>query len=159
EVRDAAVRRKLAARRGSAKGLAVASSTKNKSLREYSARNIAIIKPSALGDIVHSLPVLSALRRRYPDARIIWVLNRAYEPLLLGHPLLNATLTFDRGVAKAGAVEAISTYGGFLAELRRQRFDLVLDLQGLLRSGIMCLATGARRRVGLSSSREGARWF
>jgi heptosyltransferase I len=137
----------------------VAASSKYQSLREYPARNIAIIKPSALGDIVHSLPVLSAVRRRYPDARITWVLNRAYEPLLHNHPLLNATLSFDRGLSKAGVVKAISIYGGFLAELGRRRFDLVLDLQGLLRSGVMCLASGARRRVGLSSSREGARWF
>jgi lipopolysaccharide heptosyltransferase I len=129
------------------------------SLAEYPARHIALIKPSALGDIIHSLPVLSAVRRRYPDAHITWIVNRAYEPLLKGHPHLNATLPFDRGVAKTGWLRAAKSYGGFLAELRRQRFDLVLDLQGLLRSGLMCRATGATRRVGLGSSREGARWF
>ena len=55
-------------------------------LHEYDARRIAIIKPSALGDIVHSLPVLTALRRRFPAAHITWVINRVYEPLLQGHP-------------------------------------------------------------------------
>jgi heptosyltransferase I len=128
-------------------------------LSNYNARRIALLKPSALGDIVHSLPVLAALRRRFPDAHITWIVNRAYEPLLHGHPYLNATLSFDRGIAKVGWMRAAKTYSGFLAELRRQRFDLVLDLQGLLRSGLMCIATGAPRRVGLSTAREGARWF
>src|SRR5438552_345484 len=83
-----------------------------------------------LGDIVHSLPVLSAVRRRFPDAHITWIINRAYEPLLCGHPHLTATLPFDRGIAKAGWLRAAICYGGFLTELRRQRFDLILDLQG-----------------------------
>jgi len=63
-------------------------------LEEYSAKRIALLKPSALGDIIHSLPVLGAVRRRFPDAHITWVVNRAYEPLLHGHPYLDGTLTF-----------------------------------------------------------------
>jgi lipopolysaccharide heptosyltransferase I len=129
------------------------------SLKSHDARHIALLKPSALGDIVHSLPVLAALRQRFPDAQITWIVNRAYEPLLHGHPFLDATLSFDRGIAKAGWLRAAKTYTGFLRELRRRRFDLVVDLQGLLRSGLMCLATGAPRRVGLSTAREGALWF
>jgi heptosyltransferase-1 len=129
-------------------------------LADYPAQRIALIKPSALGDIVHSLPVLAAVRRRFPRAHITWVVNRAYEPLLNRHPYLDATLPFDRGIARSGGLlRASRSYVRFLAELRRLRFDLVLDLQGLLRSGLMCKATGAARRVGLSSSREGARWF
>ena len=62
---------------------------------------ILLIKPSALGDIVHSLPVLSALRRRFPSAHLTWLVNRAYEPLIAGHPDLDATLIFDRGALKA----------------------------------------------------------
>jgi lipopolysaccharide heptosyltransferase I len=129
-------------------------------LHDFPAQRIAIIKPSALGDIIHSLPVLSAVRRRFPDAHISWVVNRSYEPLLSGHPCLNATVPFDRGVARSGGLmPAVRSYVKFLAELRRRRFDLVLDLQGLLRTGLMCCATGAARRVGLSTSREGASWF
>jgi len=127
-------------------------------LVEYPARRIALIKPSALGDIVHSLPVLTALRNRYPDAHITWVVNRGYEPLLRGHPDLDATLPFERA-SRANPLYAALTFGRFLSRLRRERFDLVLDLQGLLRSGLMALATGAARRVGLTSAREGASWF
>jgi lipopolysaccharide heptosyltransferase I len=128
-------------------------------LREYPARRIALIKPSALGDIVQSLPVLTALRRRYPAAHITWVVNRGYEPLLHGHPDLDTTLPFDRGASRAGWLQAASLYYRFLSQIRRQRFDLVVDLQGLFRSGLMAVASGAVRRVGLGSAREGAVWF
>jgi lipopolysaccharide heptosyltransferase I len=128
-------------------------------LHEYPARRIALLKPSALGDIVHSLPVLTALRERYPKAHITWVVNCAYESLLRDHPQLNATLPFDRGAARRGWWQGTRTYISFLYRLRQQRFDLVADLQGLFRTGLMCLASGAVRRVGLSSAREGARRF
>ena len=125
-------------------------------LDQYSARRIGLIKPSALGDIVHALPVLTALRRRFPDARITWVVNRTYEPLLRGHPDLDATLPFDRGAIRGGLMSAGRELYRLARVLRSQQFDLVVDLQGLLRSGLMTLATRAPRRVGLSSAREGA---
>jgi lipopolysaccharide heptosyltransferase I len=128
-------------------------------LHDLAPRRIALIKPSALGDIVHSLPVLSALRQRFPNAHITWVVNRAYEPLLLGHPDLNATLPFDRGAVRAGWLSALRIGLAFARTLRAQDFDLTIDLQGLLRTGLMTLATGALRRVGLAGSREGSRWF
>jgi lipopolysaccharide heptosyltransferase I len=128
-------------------------------LSEYPARRVALIKPSALGDVVHSLPVLTALRRRYPGAHIAWLVNRVYEPLLSGHPDLDATLPFDRGASRRGLWHAAGSYAGFLRRFRAQQFDLVIDLQGLLRSGLFAAASGAARRVGLGSAREGAAWF
>lgn len=122
-------------------------------------RRIALIKPSALGDIVHALPVLSALRRRFPAAHVTWVVNRAYEPLLVGHPDLDTTLPFDRGAFNKGMVTAAGYSIGFAGVLRRRRFDLVVDLQGLLRTGLMCAATGAPRKVGFANAREGAVHF
>jgi lipopolysaccharide heptosyltransferase I len=128
-------------------------------LRDFPARRIGLIKPSALGDIIHSLPVLTALRRRYPQARITWVVNRAYEPLLQGHPDLDATLPVERGASRARLGRAVLNYWRLFRALRNQRFDLVIDLQGLFRSGVMTAATRAPRRVGLNSAREGASWF
>ncbi|MBY0525177.1 MAG: glycosyltransferase family 9 protein [Gemmataceae bacterium] len=128
-------------------------------LSEYPAQRIAIIKPSALGDVVHSLPVLSALRRRYPEAHISWVINRGYAALLEGHPDLDEVLPFDRTLPGSSALQTLLRYSHFCRGLHRRRFDLVIDLQGLLRTGIMTLATQATRRVGLSSAREGATWF
>jgi lipopolysaccharide heptosyltransferase I len=120
---------------------------------------IAILKPSALGDIVHALPVLTALRERFPDAHITWVVNKSYEPLLAGHPHLSETLAFDRGAFRGQAGRAVTYSLGFANDLRRRRFELVLDLQGLLRTGLMCAATGAPVRVGFANAREGSRHF
>jgi heptosyltransferase I len=124
-------------------------------LNEYTARRIVLIKPSALGDIIHSLPVLGALRRRFPQAHIAWVINRGYQPLLAGHPDLDETIAFDRRPG-AGWMGRLLKTVRFLGRLRQGRFDLAIDLQGLLRSGVMTLASGAARRVGLASAREGA---
>src|SRR5262249_20930113 len=121
-------------------------------LSQLDARRIALIKPSALGDIVHSLPVLHALRRRFPRARITWVVNRAYEPLLRGNPDLDETLAFDRHAGWRRVPR-------FVRELVGRRSDLVIDLQGLLRTGLMCAAMLAPRRIGLSTAREGSRCF
>jgi lipopolysaccharide heptosyltransferase I len=128
-------------------------------LHDYPARRIALIKPSALGDIVHSLPVLTALRQRYPQAHITWVVHRGYEALLHGHPDLDAVLSFDRRASRQGLMQGMLSYGHFVRLLRGQHFDLVIDLQGLLRSALMAAASGAPRRVGLSTAREGAVWF
>lgn len=127
-------------------------------LRDLAPERIVLIKPSALGDIVHALPVLSALRSLYPAARITWVVNRAYESMLRGHPDLDATLPFDRGAARSGFFAGLRSWTRFVRNLRAERADLVIDLQGLLRSGLLTLASGARFRVGLSGSREGSRW-
>jgi heptosyltransferase-1 len=128
-------------------------------LNELEPKRIALIKPSSLGDIVHSLPVLSALRGRFPRAHITWIVNRTYESLLVGHPDLDETMPFERHASRGGWWQASAGYARFLGRLRRRCFDLVIDLQGLLRSGVMALASGAPRRVGLGCAREGATWF
>jgi heptosyltransferase I len=129
------------------------------SLADFPAERIGLLKPSALGDIVHALPVLTALRRRFPRAHITWIVNRSYEPLLRGHPHLNELLGFDRKLFKKGVWHGAKKLLDFYSALRQQRFDLLIDLQCLLRSGLIARASGAARRVGLSTAREGAAWF
>jgi heptosyltransferase I len=128
------------------------------SLDRMDAQRIALIKPSALGDVIHALPVLTALRVRFPAAAITWVINSAYEPLIKNHPDLTDTLPFDRGAFQKGVWRSARYALSFARELRRRRFDLVIDLQGLLRSGLMCLATRAPQRIGFAHSREGSRY-
>lgn len=127
-------------------------------LSELQPRRIAVIKPSALGDVVHSMPFVGALRTKFPSASITWVINKAYVPLVDGHPAIDGFIPFDRGSMKKGWKRAVSESLQFAKLLRRQRFDLVFDLQCLARTGLMCLASGANRRVGLSTAREGARY-
>ncbi len=128
-------------------------------LTEIDARRIVLLKPSALGDIVHSLPVLTALRRRFPLAHIRWVVNLSFADLLRGHPDLDEVLTFDRGSSRGGLWNAARSFLDLAEQVRRLRPDLVVDLQGLFRTGLLALLSGAGRRVGLSSAREGTPWF
>lgn len=119
---------------------------------------VCLIKPSSLGDVVHALPVLTALRSAWPKAHLAWVVNRGLRGLLDGHPHLDEVIPFDRGSVGLGP-RGLAAFAGFVNGLRNRRFDLAIDLQGLLRSGLMTLATGARVRVGLSDAREGATRF
>jgi lipopolysaccharide heptosyltransferase I len=136
----------------------VASRKSKKPLSELHALRIALIKPSALGDIVHALPVLSGLRQRFPSAHITWIVKQHYAPLLEGHPDLDAVLTFDRKIM-GNVWRAGRSWWNFAQRLQAARFDLVIDLQGLFRSGLMCWWTGAKRQVGLATAQEGSCWF
>lgn len=128
-------------------------------LTNLTPRRIALIKPSALGDIVQALPVLAALRDRFPRAHIAWIINQSYAPLLEGHPLLDEILSFDRGAWKKGWLTGLTATLASFRQLRNRHFDLAIDLQGLLRSGLLTWASAAPVRIGLASAREGARWF
>lgn len=114
-------------------------------------QRICLIKPSALGDVVQTLPLLPALKHRFPEARISWVVSRELRDLVDGHPDLTESIPFDRNGGWTAWLKLLTT-------LRRRRFDLVFDLQGLLRTGVMTAATGAPTRVGLQTAREGS-WF
>jgi heptosyltransferase-1 len=127
-------------------------------LRDLRPERVCLIKPSSLGDIVHALPVLAALRAHWPDAHLAWVVNRGLRGLLDGHADIDEVIPFDRASVRPSLAGARSI-GGFLMGLRRGRFDVAIDLQGLLRSGIMTWATGAPVKVGLASAREGAPRF
>jgi lipopolysaccharide heptosyltransferase I len=124
-------------------------------------KNILIIKPSALGDIVHALPVLSSLRGRFPEAKVTWLVNKSFAPLLECTEGLDAILPFDRkGMSRWYCNPAdFCTLRQFRRILRAGRFDLVLDLQGLLRSAIFAKMTGCPRRIGLKEAREFASLF
>jgi lipopolysaccharide heptosyltransferase I len=119
-------------------------------LAEY--RKILIVKPSSLGDVIMALPVLDALRKAYPHAHISWLLKPAYCPLLEGHPQLDEVLPFP-------LKEGWRAMWRFLQGIRRAAFDLVLDLQGLFRSGLVAGVSGAPVRVGFANAREMAPLF
>ncbi|MEZ6065556.1 MAG: glycosyltransferase family 9 protein [Planctomycetaceae bacterium] len=116
-------------------------------------RRICIVKPSALGDIVQSLPVLSALRERWPDAHISWVVKECFSDLLVDHPELDEVIPFNGSARRSRFFIELARLGRVL---RSRDYDLAIDLQGLLRSGAMVQATGARRRIGFSCGREGS---
>ncbi len=122
---------------------------------------ILLIKPSSLGDVIHALPVLHGLRRRYPGARIDWLISSSLSSLLEGHPDISNLILFDRR-RLGGAWRSLSAAReliGFLRRLRAPRYDLVVDLQGLFRTGFFAWATRAAVRIGFSEAREGGAHF
>ncbi len=127
-------------------------------VRRLEPQRICIIKPSSLGDVIHCLPILPALRQLFPMAQISWVVNAAFRSLLDSHPHVDEVIAFERGKSGLSSSGASST-AHLCGRLLRQRFDLTIDLQGLLRSGLMTAATRAPVRVGIADAREGARWF
>lgn len=112
-------------------------------------RRICVVKPSAFGDVVQTLPVLAPLRRRFPAATVSWVINKALAPLVEGHAGIDDVLVFDR---KGG----VGSWWRLARTIRSRRFDLVFDLQGLFRTGVMTAVTAAPVRVGLQTAREGS---
>lgn len=130
-------------------------------LRQRQFDRILLIKPSSLGDVVHALPVLHGLRSRYPDAQIDWLISSPLAPLLDGHPELDELIGFDRKAYGRMLVSpsAASAFVRFVSGLRRRRYDLTIDLQGLFRTGFLSWASGASVRIGFRSAREGASNF
>lgn len=116
---------------------------------------ILVIKPSSLGDIVHTLPAVVCVLRAWPDACMRWVVNPEWAPVLEGLDGVE-TVIFPRSEFRGlGLRKALP----WARSLRALETDLALDFQGLLRSGLIASASRARRVAGLSDAREGARFF
>jgi lipopolysaccharide heptosyltransferase I len=119
-------------------------------------KNILIIKPSSLGDIVMALPALSALRRSFPDAKISWLVRTEFAPLLKNHPDLSEVILFDRKFLGHSWYNprAFAALISLIRKLRRGRFDAVIDLQGLFRTAAFAWLTGCPKRLGMADARE-----
>ena len=124
-------------------------------------QKILIVKPSSLGDIVHSLPFLNTLKTCFPKTEIHWVIAKGFEGLLDGHPMIDRLRVINKDTWKK-----IKNVKGTIGELRilfrnlkKEKYDLVIDLQGLLRSGIITAATSAHIKIGFTEAREGSRLF
>lgn len=112
--------------------------------------NILIIRTSALGDIVHSLPVLSALRRHYPEARIAWVAEKVFAPLLHDHPHVDTVFEVRmRGWRQSlGSAQTRREVRRTWAAIRRFKADVAIDLMGNHKGGLLACLSGARNTVG-----------
>jgi lipopolysaccharide heptosyltransferase I len=115
-----------------------------------------IIKPSALGDIVHALPVLPSLRTAFPQVKLTWLVRKEFAPLFECVEGLDDVIQFDRKNMATWfcSLKAFRNLWDFARQLRKQRFDLVLDLQGLFRSALFARMTNCKRIIGLQESRE-----
>ena len=120
-------------------------------------KSILIIKPSSLGDIVHTLPAVAAIKQANRNARITWVINPEWAPLLRGNPDIDHVHIFPRGEIRG--LGAAGSLLPFIRQTRRLNPDAAVDFQGLLRSALIGKLSGAPEVFGLSDGREGSRWF
>jgi lipopolysaccharide heptosyltransferase I len=108
------------------------------------ARSILVVRLGALGDLVHALPAVAALRAAWPDARIDWLVDGRYAALLAMVPII------DRAIVVGGATGASTL--SVLRALRRGRYDAAIDLQGLLKSAAFARFSGARDTIGFATA-------
>ncbi len=119
--------------------------------------SILIIKPSSLGDIVHTLPAAALLRDAYPEADITWVINPEWAPLLRGNRSVDHVHIFPRG--DLGSFGMSRHLLPWLRQVSRLRPDVAFDFQGLLRSALIGKMSHPRAFHGMSDAREGAHFF
>lgn len=116
---------------------------------------ILIIRPSALGDVCRSVGLAAALRKHKPHAEIHWLVNAPFAPVLEAHPAIDRVIPFDRkALGSAARRLSLAPILGFLRSLRAARYDIVIDAQGLARSGLFAFASGAKIRIGHADARE-----
>ena len=115
---------------------------------------ILLIKLSAVGDAVHTIPVLNKLRVRYPGAQIDWLATPAIGELLQHHPAISNVIDFAReDWSKPWTLTPFASYARLAAKLRANAYDLVVDMHGQLRTALLVKATGAPVRIGFDRPR------
>jgi heptosyltransferase-1 len=114
--------------------------------------SLLILKPSSLGDIVHALQVVQTVAREFPDCRITWIVRDRFAPLVESAPFIHDVIHFHRKEGVRGVLD-------MLLLLRMREYDVVWDMQGLLRTGLMASAAHAPEKRGRYDSREFAGLF
>ncbi|MDH4024185.1 MAG: lipopolysaccharide heptosyltransferase I [Desulfuromonadales bacterium] len=110
---------------------------------------ILIVKVSALGDVVHALPVLAYLKSADPDMQIDWLVEQSFSPFLDDHPMIDNLYRIDtRAWRKSGVKASLHGALSIIRDVRKSRYDCVLDLQGNAKSAMFTLSSGAPLRFG-----------
>jgi len=128
-------------------------------------KNILVVKLSSIGDVVHSLPFLEVVKEKFPHARIDWLIEEESFQILNGHAAVDRVIV-SRRKAWQKKVKKVSEWlpvlreaAQFLKELREYEYDLVVDLQGLFKSGILVGLSRGKRKIGMAGAREGGGFF
>ncbi len=133
------------------------------SLVDHRPKCILVIRLSAIGDIIMASALIPALREAHPQARLAWLTDDSNASLLRDNPRLDKLIIWPRRRwrqlrQEKRYLELFGEFRALVSELRRERFDLVLDIQGLLKSGVWAWLSGGKTRIGLGS-REGSQWL
>ena len=120
---------------------------------------ILIVKLSAIGDVIHTLPSLNAIRRYYPDAHITWLIEEAASSLIVEHEALDRVIISKRkqwvkGIFGPSCLKNIKEAYQFIKELRDTEYDLIIDFQGLLKSAVPIALARGKRKTGFDKGME-----
>ena len=120
-------------------------------------KNILLIKMSSLGDILHTLPFAAALRKRYPQAKITWLVHPQFAGFVPDPPVIDEVIYFDKvKFKKLGWSEKLQYFCEMRSLLHSKHFDLVIDMQGLFKSAVLAAISGCDNRIGYCEMREGS---
>ncbi len=108
---------------------------------------ILIVKPSSFGDIIQANPVLTAIKSAWQGCSVDWLVFKQWEAIPKMFPLVDNVIAWDR---KGG----IKEFFKILKECNKQKYDLVIDLQGLIRTALLVRLMNAKRKVGVSGMKE-----
>ncbi|MBE6098096.1 MAG: glycosyltransferase family 9 protein [Schwartzia succinivorans] len=116
--------------------------------------NILVVKLSAIGDVIHALPVSYAIKETFPDARLTWVVEPPAKELLVDNPYIDDIIVFEKKKFKASLGGFLANFGPLRRRLKAGNFDIALDLQGLGKSAAIAYFSGAPKRFGTCDMRE-----
>ena len=121
--------------------------------------NILIVKLSAIGDVIHTMPALNAIRSHFPDAHITWLVEEDAASLVEGHEALNRVLVskrkrWMRGLRSSSFFSTTSEIYRFIKALRDTDYDMILDFQALLKSGVLIALARGKRKIGFGKGLE-----
>lgn len=118
-------------------------------------KNILVIKLSAIGDVIHALPVAAALKEKWPDCHLTWVVSPVAAAIVENSPAIDEIIIFERKNLNS-LKNFIHYIGPFSKCLQKRQYDLSIDLQGLLKSALIAYLAHAKKKLGYADMREGS---
>jgi len=128
---------------------------------------ILIVKLSAIGDVIHTLPALNAIRDHYPHAHITWLAEQAAQDIVIGHPSVDRVIVSKRkewlkGLLTGKRAKNFCEIMSFIRQLKDTEYDLIFDFQALLKSGILIAMARGKKKIGFGKGMEHSEcsyWF
>lgn len=130
-------------------------------------QKVLVLRLSAVGDVIRTLPAVKALKEQAPSSSITWIVEEPSQAFLESQPEVDSVILFPRkrwtkGIKSLGTVwKTLGEMRGFIAGLRKRKFDVVLDFHGILKSGLLSFLSGSPKRIGYDrgSTKEGNSLF